>query len=397
MNTRLFLYSALVLVCLNSGCADKTQKTPATPKTSTNPVTNNPDKIIFKSKLPEPDGDFMREFERIQIMQMGLKVTNLRSNYIGCSEAEPGPWIPITKFKETLKGKLTNYTVDMGHAADHYAGTNEETFIQMEYDWRMIVSPSNTHKELFNDGSVLCEVTPQPNFWDNMWFPIKYSGRPSLLLDYDLCIYGAYVNDPGASGDPDEIHPIEAIWWERKNVTDPEIRVMLVQDAAKGRFREESMYTKKPCDDNYADWKPWVEYPQLEEIKIPFSYDPANKTFTDIRLQVLRALDITTSLKTDWSDNDDGETHQLFLSASDQMNVANDLPVIIRVTEGNDINNKHIAVQFSDLTCDKQGIIRGYVKLLVAVGDSAQRHEGVLVFNLTFREGINQAPPANQN
>jgi hypothetical protein len=50
-----------------------------------------------------------------------------------------------------------------------------------------------------------------------------------------------------------------------------------------------------------------------------------------------------------------GQTHQLFLSASDQMNVANDLPVIIRVTEGNDINNKHIAVQFSDLTCDKSG------------------------------------------
>jgi|GEM_PF-2116162 len=392
MYIRLFSFTALIVVCL-TGCSDRSQTASTT---STNPVTNNPDKIVFKSSLAEPDGDFMREYERIQVMQMGLKVTNLRSHYIGCSEAKPGPWVPITKFKETLKGKLTHYSVDMGHADGCYTGTNGETYIQMEYDWRLKVTPAGSHSETFKYGEVLCEVTPQPNFWDNIWFPIKCSAKPSILLGYDLCIYGAYVRDFGAHKDPDEIHPIEAIWWERKDIPEHEIRVMLVHDAAKGRFREEAMYNKKPCDDNYPDWKPWLEYPQLHEIKIPFSYNPSNNTFIDIRLQVLRALDITTPLQTNWRDNDDGAQHQLFLAASEQINSSTNLPVLIRVTEDEGINNKLIAVQFTDLTCDGQGIIRGYVKLLVATGDSAQRHEGVMVFNLTFRQGTNQGLPIKQ-
>lgn len=395
MHIRLHLKAILISISLCTGC-NNASRTASPPQTT--PVTGSADKTVVKSSLPEPDGDFMREYERIQVMQMGLKVTNLRSHYIGCSEAKPGPWAPITNYKETLKGRLTSYSVDTGHMFDSYNGTNGKTYTQLEYDWRLMVLPAETHKEIFNDGWVLCEVTPQLNFWDNMWFPIKESGKPSILLDYDLCIYGAYVRDNGAQtrwNRPDEIHPVEAIWWERKDVPDPEIRVLLVQDAAKGRFREEPMYSRKPCDADNPDWKPWVEYPQLQEIKIPFSYDPADKKFTDIKLQVLRALDISTQLQTNWRDNDDGAQHQLFLATDPRQTTLGNLPVIIRVTE-DDNTNKHIAVQFTDLTCDSRGIIRGYVKLLVALGDSAQQHEGIMVFNVTFRKIKNEITPASQ-
>lgn len=387
------LNTILLTIYLFIGCDNASQTTPP-PQASA--VTNNPDRIVIKSSLAEPDGDFMREFERIQIMQMGLKVTNLRSHYIGCSEAKPGPWAPITKYKETLKGELTSYSVDVGHQFDSYTGTDGKTKTQLEYDWRLMVLPAETHRETFNDGWVLCEVTPPLNFWENIWFPLKESEKPSLLLNYDLCIYGPYVRDYGAMWDPDEMHPIEAIWWERKDVPEREIRVMLVQDAAKGRFREEAMYNKKTCDDNYTDWKPWVENPQLQEIKIPFSYDPADKTFTDIRLEVLRAVDISTQNQSNWSDDDDGTQHQLFFNSGAKQTTLSNFPVVIRVTEDRGINNKHIAVQFTDITCDSQGIIRGYVKLLVALGDSANQHEGAMVFNLTFRQTKNETTTYSQ-
>jgi hypothetical protein len=354
-------------------------------------VAPKADKRIDISKLPKPDGDYMREFERILQEQFGIKITNLSGHRIGCSKALPGPWLPKTEFRETLRGRLTKYEVKTVHAEELYKGSNGIWYMQEEYDWNLHIEPAESHREKFPVDKIVGEVTPGENFHDTWWFPLKGTGRPSRLLDYDICIYGPYVIDEG-DDDNLEIHPIDAIWWRRRGEDNNQVRVILLQDAAKGRFREEGMFRKRPCDDDFPGWKPWIEYPQLEEIRIPFTYDPEDKKYWHIAVEVNTAMDITTHLQTDWRDSDDGAQHQLLQAGSANADVLGQLPILVRVTEESGFDNQHIAVQFTDLTRDAQGIIRGYVQLVAALGDKLNKHEGVMVLTLTFNQEVNEPP-----
>lgn len=352
--------------------------------TTSQAVALRADKQIDTSKLPPPDGNYMKEFERIAQEQFGVKVTNLSGHRIGCSRALPAPWKPVTGFRETLRGTLRKYEAATGHAFGLYTGSNNKVYMQDEYDWCLYIEPAPSYREKFPAEEIQGEVTPGENFRDTQWFPLKGTGLPSALLNYDLCIYGPYVVDEG-NDDWREIHPIDAIWWRRRPPGDNQVRIILLQDAAKGRFREEGMFKKESCDDHFAEWKPWIEYPQFEEIRIPFTYDPQDKKYWHILVEVNKAMDITTHLQTGWVDSDDGAQHQL-LQASRLGNVTQ-VPILVRVTEESGFNNRHVVVQFTDLTRDGQGIIRGYVQLLVALGDSLNKHEGVMVLTLTFKRG----------
>jgi hypothetical protein len=148
------------------------------------------DRRIDTSSLPAPDGDYMKEFERILQEQFGIKITNLSGHRNGCSKALPAPWRPVTEFRETLRGKLNKYEVATGHAFDLYRRSpNEKQYMQDEYDWCLYIEPAPSHKEKFPADEIQGEVTPGENFRDTQWFPLKGTGLPSALLDYDLFSY----------------------------------------------------------------------------------------------------------------------------------------------------------------------------------------------------------------
>lgn len=353
-------------------------------------VAPKADRQIDTSKLPQPSTDYLNEFTRIVQEQFGIKVTNLSGHRIGFGSARPGPWLPVTGFRETLRGRLKKYEVGTGHAFDLYQGSNDTVYMQGEYDWNLYIVPADSHKERFKDEDLIVgEVTPAENYYDNRWFPLKGTKRPSLLLTRDLCIYGPFIYDQGNTNDDNdgyEIHPIDAIWWSEGS---DQVMVILLQDAAKGRFRDVGMFTTDPRDAHFPEWKPWIEYPQLEEIRIPFSYDPQNGNYQHIMVDVITAMDISTGQQTGWIDSDEGAEHQLLQKGPLGQPDVVQLPVLVRVTEEKGFENRQIAVQFTGLTRDAGGIIRGYVQLVAALGDKLNRHEGLLELALTFKKGDN--------
>jgi hypothetical protein len=335
------------------------------------------DKRIDLSILPQPSTEYLNEFENIIPNQFGIKITNLSGHRIGYSWARPGPWRPVTGFRETLRGILNTYAVEVGHAFDIYLGSNDKIYMQGEYDWNFYIRPTGSYIAKFGFSEIDCEVTPAENYYDTEWFPLKGSDKPSPLLFREICLYGPYVVDEGHD-DGKEIHPIDAIWWPEGN---DQLKVVLLQDAAKGRFREKGMFSKNSKDAHFYDWKPWIEYPQLEEIRIPFTYNPLDKKYQHILVEINTAMDITTHLQTGWFDSDDGPQHQLLQAGGFP------LPILVRVTELSD--NQYIVVQFTDLTRDAGGIVRGYVQLVAALGDKLNKHEGVLELTLTFKQEDN--------
>src|SRR5688500_15706232 len=102
--------------------------------TFTQGVAPGADKQIDTSKLPAPNAAYMKEFEWILDEQFGIKVTNLSGHRIGFSKALPGPWRPITRFREILRGTLHKYKVATVHATDSYTGSSGQTYVQDEYD-----------------------------------------------------------------------------------------------------------------------------------------------------------------------------------------------------------------------------------------------------------------------
>jgi hypothetical protein len=367
---------------------------------------------IDTSNLREPDGDYMKEFERIIQDQFGIKITNKSGHQIGFSTALPWKWRPVNGFRETLRGILKKYEVSTQDADKVYDSStnNDKKYREDEYDWCLYLEPAETYREQFSSGVIACKVTPGKNFHDTEWFPFLEGklnvedadddgieadtvdwGLPSPLLEYDMCVYGPYVIVEEYDDDPHEIHPIDAIWWrENNNPLNNQLKVLLLQDAAKGRFREEGMFMKPSSGVDIPGWKPWIEYPQLEEIKIPFTYDPHNETYWHIMVEVNTAMDITLQ------DRGEGAQHQLLQAGSGNTPLLTPLPILVRVSEERNPDKRNIAVQFplDELTRDAQGIIRGYVNLVAAlgIGDSVNNnnHEGVLELTLTFKQESNK-------
>ena len=59
--------------------------------TQNSDVLPDSDTVIYVDNLPSPDGDYMREYERILIDQYGLAVMNMSGDKIGCSKGLQGP------------------------------------------------------------------------------------------------------------------------------------------------------------------------------------------------------------------------------------------------------------------------------------------------------------------
>jgi hypothetical protein len=144
------------------------------------------------------------------------------------------------------------------------------------------------------------------------------------------------------------------------------------------------MYIPRSCADG-AERIPWITYPQSEEIKIPFTYDPATREYTALKLHVVQALAITTDQQEEWRDSDGGTEHSLVRGGPQGMMV--NAPVLVSVQE-EQANDKDIVVGFTNITRDDQGIIRGYVQLRVALGE-APGAEGVMVLEVEFDKGSN--------
>lgn len=339
---------------------------------SAEPPVDTPVKV---SALPSCGSDDAEAARFVNDNQFGVSVRNLHHHDIFRFDSKKGRWRPINGFRETLCGRLIKYSVATGHTD------------QKEYDWNIDVTPASVFAPSLGAGKVECEITPAVPLRENDVFPPKGSGRPSLLLGKDLCLYGPWVKDLGFH-DQREIHPAEAIWW-RGLSNGAEVDVLLIQDAAIHRFTEFADYDFDEDHDGTLDsnprWAPWVQYPQMEEIKIPFRYDPATARFPVITIESPRAVRVVTHLFTELADSDNGSNHKLRAAAA--VPTVLNQPILAEVRE---TVTQHTGVQFTDLCRSANGVVSGNVRVLVALGRPDTRDAGYLLLRFTTSSGSNQ-------
>ena len=64
--------------------------------------------------------------------------------------------------------------------------------------------------------------------------------------------------------------------------------------------------------------------------------------------------------------------------------------IALKVVEKKGLADDQITVQFVNITYEDNETIRGYIRLIAALGFSSEENEGVMVVNLTFTEKLNQ-------
>ncbi len=354
---------------------------------------NQIETLININKLPAATATFKQRFDFIIANQFGLSVRNLDKHEIGIyQEGPPGPWKPISGFRETLKGRVKHYKVSDSHEWDK----NSLGEYQDEYDWNITVELFSVFAKLLNTDldPVLCEVTPSDQFHNNPWFPPKGSGKPSALLGKDICVYGPWVLDAGDKNNNDgnngrEIHPIDAIWWQDVEGNNDETSLMLVQDAAKGRYRRAEHYDPKAAQD--PNWTPWVKYPQKEEIKIPFIYNQQKGEYPIIKIEKKVWLNVDTHIP----NGNNRIIHKLILDENKIpiKGLKWELPILAEVIEepgvGSDLSaGQNLRIDFSDVSITGAGPIIGYVRILADIGDRTSKEEGILVLKIRYSKGI---------
>jgi hypothetical protein len=330
------------------------------------------DTVIKKSSLMPTEEVYYAQSKFINDHLFRLSVKNLNKHEIGLYKAKPA-WTPKSGLRATLKGKLTKYNVDTEHVN------------QDEYDWIFIINPDPVFQNQFGSKTVECEVTPSDNFHESPWFPAKDTDKPSPLLRKQLCLYGPWVNDDKGSNHP-EIHPIDALWWREREESNDYVILTLVQDAAKGRFRNIGDYDFSSGFDG-GGWVKWVNYPQEEAILIPFEYNSSGNEYPKIDIEELHAINVTTALKPEFVDSDNGTNHKLKLNENGAF--ASQMPTIIEVNEplGKSLN---LGVQFKEISIEGDGIIRGFISIKAAIGHPETKDEGVLVLKFHFSKGVNR-------
>jgi hypothetical protein len=330
------------------------------------------DTLVKVSALPSCSADAEARFVKDKLF--GVSVQNLHHHNIFRFDSKKGRWRPINGFRETLCGRLVKYSVATGHSD------------QKEYDWNIDVKPAAAFARSLGTDTVECEVTPAVPLRQNDVFPPKGSGRPSLLLGKDLCLYGPWVKDLGFH-DQREIHPAEAIWW-RDLSNSSDIDVMLIQDAAIHRFTELADYDFDEDHDGTPDsnprWVPWVQYPQMEEIKIPFRYDASTARYLVITIESPRAMKVVTHLFSELADSDDSSNHKLRAAAA--FPTAANQPILAEVRE---TVTQHTGVQFTDLCKTANGVVNGNIRVLVAIGRPDTRDAGYLLLRFKTSSGSN--------
>jgi hypothetical protein len=337
------------------------------------------DTVIKKSSLTPTDEIYYAKSSIINEHLFKLSVKNLNKHEIGRYNAVEAPWIPISGNREILKGELDKYSVETGHED------------QDEYDWNLLIIPDPICHSQFDDEKIECEVTPSDLFHESPWFPKKGTGKPSLLLGKHLCLYGPWVFDKG-NDYQQEIHPIDAIWWQEREESNNDVVLMLVQDAAKGRYRNFYDYDFNAILGSVG-WVKWVNYPQEEEILIPFEYNQMGSEYLKIDIEELYAINVTTALKLEFVDSDNGSNHKLKIQENGL--IAYTLSTIVEVNEpaGKSLN---LGVQFKEVSIDANSKIHGFVSIKAAIGHPTTKDEGVLVLKFHFSKGLNSDLPKKE-
>ena len=321
------------------------------------------DTFTPSDELPACSADFTRDFQNV-LDTSRIDVRNLH-HAIYTEPAKKAPWQPVTGSRETLCGRLTRYKVETEHTD--------------EYDWNLLTRPASAYTDMMDaaearvqdrddwpkcgtpeDYCVEVEVTPDPVLRTNIWFPPKGSGLQSLLLNREICVYGPWVLDHGNNSQP-EIHPSEVIWWEN---APGNVELLIVQDAS-SRFDQNHDYDTAPTTN--TDWEPWVQFPMMEEVRIPFEYDRSAVKHTVIDIVQGLNKSAVTLLYPELADSDNGTNHKLRLGRSTVVNSATQRPILVEVNETGR-SGDYLGVQFSDACVATDGKILGYVRVLTAIG-----------------------------
>ena len=317
--------------------------------------------------------------------QFGLNVQNLKHHQIFLFKSKKGSWNPINGFRATACGLIDEYKVSTGHAVD-----------QREYDWNIELLPSEAFVNRLGEGMILGEVTPAVDLRNNRIFPPQGREDESPLIDKNICMYGPWVRDMGFNNGQREIHPAEAIWWQNSRGDNSDVELMLIQDGAITRFTEFCDFDFDINGDGIFDfepgWAPWVEYPHMEEVKIPFQYDSSTRRYAVIRIGELRSLNIVTEVYPELGDDDDGATHKLKLSPPPDAPFFRDT-TLVEVREDQDRN---LGVQFTDVCKTATGIVRGNVRVLIAIGKEDTRDPGFIYLRVRTSFATNR-PSATRN
>jgi hypothetical protein len=332
------------------------------------------DTTVNLSTLPSCNSDSEAAARFVDGNQFGVSVQNLHHHNIFRFDSRKAPWRPISGFRETLCGRVAKYYVATEHPD------------QSEYDWNIDVTPAAAFAPSMGAGTVECEITPAVPLRTNELFPPKGSGRPSLLLGKDICVYGPWVKDLGHH-DQREIHPAEAIWW--RDLSDSSgMDVLLIQDAAIHRFTELADYDFDEDHDGHPDsnprWAPWVQYPHMEEVKIPFRYDPSTGRYLVLGIETPRAVRVVTHLFSELADSDNGSNHRLKTVSA--------RPVAVRqqiLAEVNETIGQFTGVQFGDLCRAADGVVNGNIRVLVALGRPDTRDAGYVLLRFKKSSGTN--------
>lgn len=353
-HVRIFLFLAISL----ASCADDDKPN---------------DTLVNSSAIPPCTEDFARYTSFVSMHQFGLSVQNFYHHNIFYFDSKKAPWRPINGRRETLRGELVKYRVVTEHARE-----------QKEYDWNLDVVPSAAFAPWMGEGMVQGEVTPALSFRNSKFFPPQGRESECPLVGKNICLYGPWVRDFGYNAQR-EIHPAEAIWWRTTPGSNADVRLVLVQDAAILRFTDNAHYDFDEDHDGTTDfnphWAPWVTYPQVEEIKIPFIHNPGTGRYHVIRIEEEDSLNVVTSLYRDLEDSDNGPVHKLKVTRF--ATEAVDQPTLVEVRESVD---SHLGVQFTDICKLPTGMISGYVRVLVAIGRANTRDPGFMA--LRFRKSL---------
>jgi hypothetical protein len=354
------------------------------------------DTTVRTSSLRTCTPAFIREFSNTVGVNFGMRVRNLHWHKIHGYYAKRGSWIPIDGFRATFGGVITSYEVYDGNPG--------------EYDWNIIVHPGAPFQTMANDALNMVEdrnevhncggcddcciepeVTPARAFRDNVWFPAKGNEEDSILVGRDVRFYGPWVLDVGHGKRP-EIHPAEVIWFQTVEGDNRQVDMLIVQDAS-DRFDDDTDYIFDTNSDgvveDFPGWWPWVAFPQVEEIKIPFQYDARDGIYSVVGIEQLRGGNVGTALFSDLRDSDDGITHSLKLNRLLPNITGRSLPTLVEVNETATTN---VGVQFADLCKAPNGVIKGHIRVLTAIGYSPSDEEGYQVLRFRRSTGSNRRP-----
>jgi hypothetical protein len=314
-----------------------------------------------------------RLFNFISDSELGLTVRNYDHENIYRYSARKTTWKPINGYREVLCGQFSKYYVASGHTD------------QCESDWNIDILPSAVFATSMGSDQVEGEVAPSLSLRSISFFPTEGNESRCPLTGKPIAIYGPWVTDDGNDGQR-EIHPAEAIWWQNSPAGNVDIELILLQDAACNRFDERSFYSFDEDGDGQPDWEPnwvpWEIYPEVEEVKIPFQYNARDGNYSVIHIEEVEAENITTFLNPDLLDSDDGNDHKLRASGGDLSAQFNE-PTLVEVQE-QPTASLNYAVRFIDLCKANDGTLKGYVQVLVSLGNAntIEKH-GYTVLRIT--------------